>query len=152
ARADDAKEITLRVTATATSEMAKYPAWRAIGQITAERLGWCPDKGDGTGEAITLAFDDAQPLTTIDINAGHVPEWGGKAEPWGLPEKVEIKTDKQTLQATLTREKDDNEIALSGAPTRSVTVRILAVKPGKVAHTCINSIHFDTPKTHYRPV
>jgi hypothetical protein len=152
AHADDAKPVTIHVTATATSAMAKYPAWRAIGQVTAERLGWCPEKGDGTGEAITLSFDEPQPLTAIRINAGHVPEWGGPADTWGVPEKIEVKTDRQAVQATLSRDKDENDVVLSGAPTRAVTVKILAVKPGKVPHTCINSIHFVAPETSYWPV
>lgn len=152
--AEDKKTVSLHVTATATSEKPKYEAWRAIGQITAERLGWCTAKPDGTGEAITFAFDEPQPLTALHIETGHEPDWGKGDREFSLADKVEIKTDKQTLQATLARTSnvDGNNITLSGAPTRSVTVKILSVKPGKVAQTCINSVHFDAPKINYRPV
>jgi hypothetical protein len=99
------KETTIRVTTTASSAMAKHPAWRAIGQITAERWGWCPDRGDGTGESISFAFDDALPLTELRIVAGLVPDWGVgvKEIDHGMPERLEVTTDRQKLEVKLER-------------------------------------------------
>jgi len=154
------KDISIRVTATASSAMAKHPAWRAIGQITAERWGWCPDRGDGTGESISFAFDDALPLTELRIVAGLVPDWGvgAKELDHGMPERLEVTTDHQKLEVKLKRggtasgSPGYDWIALSGAPVRSVALKILSVNPGKVPHTCINSVHFGAANTNYRPV
>jgi len=56
------------VVATATSAQAKSPAWGAIDNV-ADGRGWCPAKGDGVGEAITLTFDHPIPIKSLDLSA-----------------------------------------------------------------------------------
>ncbi len=152
ARAEQIKNVPIRVVATATKEMAKHPAWRAIGQEAADRYGWCLDK-DGTGEAITFALDTPLPISELQVTAGYGPEWqaSDRDDVYGYPDRLAIKTDAQAFESPLRRAEPD-KIALSGAPVRTITLTILSVKKGKAAPTCINRIELVSPKVHYRNV
>lgn len=61
-----------------------------------------------------------------------------------LPDKVEIKTDAQTVMADL-KEYTFNRVALSGKPVRSVTLKIAWVRPGKAGHACITGVRMLSP-------
>ncbi len=55
----------LRVTATATSSLDKYPPWMAIDGNLGNSTAWCPNKGDGVRSEPRRRVD-ARPRTHRD--------------------------------------------------------------------------------------
>lgn len=118
------------VVATATSAQAKSPAWGAIDNV-ADGRGWCPAKGDGVGEAITLTFDHPIPIKSLDLYLGTVKE-------------VEITAGAQKLVASRMT------TPLDGSAVSSLTLKIKSVTGGKKP-TCLTGVRALSPSDWFYP-
>src|SRR6266850_988159 len=98
----DNRPRTVRVVATATSSLDKFPPWMAIGTVHGNTNGWCANKGDGVGEAITYTFDEPVSLARIELAVDPADDINHTGEhDRAAPSRVEIKTDTQTVEAKL---------------------------------------------------
>jgi len=129
------------VTATASSELATYPAWMAVDN-SADTRAWCVDRG--IGASITLTFDQPIAITSLDLRLGMYPAGGAAA-----PDHLQITAGKQTVEATGLNSSNLAHVALDGSAVSSVTLKIVSMPPVKASRACIASIRVSSPSTYY---
>jgi len=132
----------IRVTPTASSSLDAYQPWMAVEASDVQKQAWCA-KGDGVGETFVLTFDAPLPVTGLDIAAGLRASGS-----FSFPERLEVKTDAQTIELKPSSA-SWSRAALNGSATRSITIKIAAVTPGKTKRTCLTSVRVLAPDTHF---
>src|SRR3954471_14538506 len=115
-------------TATATSAQPKSPAWGVIENV-ADSRGWCPAKGNGVGESVTVTFDRAIPITSLTLYTGTVDE-------------LQVTAGAQSVTTK------NMNVPLDGSAVSSLTFTIKSVQRGKTK-TCFTGFRAVSPSTWF---
>jgi len=108
------------------------------------KSAWCEGKKDaGIGESLTLTFAAPTRVDKLTIKAG-VWMTAKLFTANNIPTAITITTDdKRTFTAKPSAtERKEAEVAIGGAPVKTMTLAITEVKPGKMNDSCITHVAF----------
>jgi hypothetical protein len=143
ARADDAPLAGwIGATATATSRLdASHDVGDTLG---GDGDGWCAKKGDGVGEALTLAFAQPVAIKQITIYAGII-ESGKPSKKWNQPTELTVTLDGAAGQAAPVDAKGKAVVAIA-KPVGKIQIAFAKVTKGKKNASCIGRLVFGNDK------